>query len=412
MLIFDTRDEGEQIYLAAFMQMAGKYGVGIKYSLDRAALDLGLHLTAPLAPGKKGVTGSRVWFQFKGIGQGKNGLSKEKFDRITHISQSVKLEHLRQWYRYAEPVYLTVYVEAVDKFFAVDVHELVDERWGDSVFKDETFADEKGEVPESVTIHVPKTAEVNESFWRGLRRHRSMRRDGATYQGRPLGHSHDFQARVPQIMEPVLFDDVVGELLTAHRYRLYAIGDAYPIYPGGRAAGDVVSVSIGKLFEPFQYDLYMTRELIPDEDGYRADGQTLKVQGPCAVIIHSSVRTQPDQAVLKELAKALEGRGIRNVLVFINHYMTSIGEIDGKEAFSCFHTYREGFSESSVRCIPLHLEDLGKTLLLTTNVYLEFRERIPWLDEVLNRKLKSGELMIVTPEEYYSRLAERKRLGS
>jgi hypothetical protein len=412
MLILDTRDEGEQIYLAAFMQMASKHGVSIRYSLDRAALDLGLHLTAPFEPGKKSVTSSRVWFQFKGIGQGKNGLSKEKFDEITDISQSVKIEHLRQWYRYAEPVYLTVYVEAIDKFFAVDVHNLVDERWGDNVFKDETFTDDKGKLAESVTIYLPKTAEVDESFWKGLSKHRSMRIDGATYQGRPLGHSHDIQARVPRIMEPVLFDDVIGQLLTMHRYRLYAVGDAYPLYPGGRAAGDIASISIGKLFEPFQYDLYMTRELIPDEDGYREDGQTLKVQGLCAVITHSSVKTKPDPSVLKELAKALEAKGIRKVLVFINHYMSSLGEIDGVKAFSCFHAYREGFSESSVHCIPQQLEDLGKTLLLATSVYMDFRERIPWIDEVLDKKIKTGELTIMTPEEYFRRLAERKILNS
>jgi hypothetical protein len=33
---------------------------------------------------------------------------------------------------------------------------------------------------------------------------------------------------------------------------------------------------------------------------------------------------------------------------------------------------------------------------------MDFRERIPWLDEVLDRKVKTGELKIVTPEEYYS----------
>src|SRR5205085_7855099 len=132
------------------------------------------------------------------------------------------------------------------------------------------------------------------------------------------------------------FEDIVGELLTAHRYRLLGIGDAYKIYPRGHAAGDVVSISIGKLYDPYQYDLYMTRELIPDEDGYREDGQTFKIQGSCAVIIHSSVKSRPDVASLQKLAQGLEAEGVKNLLVFVNHYMTSIGEIDGKKSFNCF----------------------------------------------------------------------------
>src|SRR5947209_10811861 len=288
-LLFDRRDESELVYTDKFLSIAHKHGISVRYATDRAALDLGLHLTVPLNDRFKAVTSTRVWFQFKGIDAGRNGISKERFDEITDIPQSVKIEHLRQWCRYSEPVYLTVYVHAVDKFFAVDIQKVAQDRWGDSVFKDETFANAKGNLQEFVTIHIPKTAEVNEEFWKRLGAHRSMRIDGASFQGRPLAHGHDFQTRVPQIMDPSLFEDIVGELLTAHRYRLLGIGDAYKIYPRGHAAGDVVSISIGKLYDPYQYDLYMTRELIPDEDGYREDGQTFKIQGSCADIIHSSV---------------------------------------------------------------------------------------------------------------------------
>lgn len=97
---------------------------------------------------------------------------------------------------YAEPVYFAVYVEAVDEFFAVDIKQLVDENWGDSVFKDETFVKKAGEPrPDTVSIKIPKTAIVNEQFWERLLKHRSMRIDGVSYRGVPLPHTHDIPRR-------------------------------------------------------------------------------------------------------------------------------------------------------------------------------------------------------------------------
>ena len=321
-LKYDLKDEREQIYTDKFLSLADSHGISIRYTTDRAALDIGLHLTAPLDSRFRDVTEKRIWFQFKGKEDSAGGLTKEKFDQISDISQSVTVEHLRQWYRYAEPVYLTVYVQAVDKFFAVDIKKVIDLRWGDSVFKDETFLDKDGVAQKSVTIYLPKTSEVNAAFWDQLSTHRSMRIDGAFYQGRPLAHDHDFQSRIPQIMDPSLFDDVVGELLIAHRYRIKGYGDTDKIYPEASSAGDKVSLSIGKLYDPYQFDLYLTREIGTDEDGYREDGQTFKVQGPSAVIIHSLVRSRPSRDALEALAKDLAGMGIKNLIVFINHYMT------------------------------------------------------------------------------------------
>lgn len=84
--------------------------------------------------------------------------------------------------------------------------------------------------------------------------------------------------------------------------------------------------------------------------------------------------------------------------------MTSIGEIDGQQAFNCYPAYREGFSESTIRCIPLHLEDLSKNIFLTANVYLNFREEITWLSELYDEKLRTGELRLMSPENYFKEL--------
>jgi hypothetical protein len=396
---FDRKEESEQIYTAKFLSLANRHGIPVRYETDRAKLDLGLHLTAPLDSRFKSITANRVWFQFKSKQDGPNGLTKEKFDKAAHISQAVGVEDLRQWFRYAEPVYLTVYVEAVDKFFAIDIGRYVDERWGDSVFKDETFADETGRGRDWTTVHIPKSCEVNQSFWESLSSHRSMRIDGASYQGQPLAHLHDPQSRIPQIMEPDLYDDLVGSLLVAHDYRVEAWGDAYAFHPEAKPAGDIISISIGKMFQPYQYDLYLTREIGMDADGYREDGQAFRIQGRCAVVIHSSVQTRPNRELLGVLAEALAAEGIKNVLVFVNHYMTGIGRIDGKAAFNCFPEYSQVFGAVGIHCVPQHLEDLGKNISLATNVYLGFRERIPWLDEIVERKIKTGELRVLSSEE-------------
>jgi hypothetical protein len=110
MLLYDTRDESEQTYIAKFIELASVHGIAINYAIDRAALDLGLHLTVPIRPSIKGVTGSRVWFQFKG--KSENSFTRKEFDASSTISQSVGIEHLRQWYRYGEAVYLTVLINA------------------------------------------------------------------------------------------------------------------------------------------------------------------------------------------------------------------------------------------------------------------------------------------------------------
>ena len=404
MLRYDIRDESEQVYLAKFTEQAAAHGIAINYALDRAALDLGVHLTAPMSSKMKGVTAYRVWFQFKG--KATESLTSEALEKKDSISQSVEVEHLRQWYRYSEAVYVVVYVGSVDKFFAVDIQKLISERWGDRVFKDETFSKADGETADYVTIHLDKSKnEVNEEFWDSLSKHRSMRIDLGSYQGKPLGHSRDVQSGLLQMMEPSLFEDTIGQLLVGYKFRPSAIAnDISPIYPDAATAGDKVTLVIGKLFEPFQYDLYLTREILPDETGFREDGQQFRAHGLCAVIIHSDAKSRPDPAGIVELGRFLKSNGIEKLLVFVNHYMTSVSKWDGQVPYNCFPEFRTVFTETGVEAVPLHLEDLGKTILLATNVYLTFREDIIWLDEVARQKIESGEFKVMTPEEYFRAL--------
>ena len=394
----DKRNKFERKYTKKFEERAAEYGIGVEYEEDRAALDYGLHLTVPGDDGDsiEGVTSTRVWFQFKG--QGRKTLTREQFDISDDIAESVEVNHLRQWYRYPEPVYLTVYVEAVDEFFAVDVKQLIEDRWGDSVFKDETFRETMGKMgrvrQKKVTVRIPKTARVDKRFWGRLRAHRSMRIDGAAYRGAPLAHAYDFETRTPLRMEPALYATVIGDLLAAYNYRAKASIDPHPLYPGSDSAGDVLELTTGVMYDPYEFIPYMTRELLGDEEGFREEGQVFKAHGRCAVLIHSNVVSRPDVSRIGVLAEALEQEGIKNLLVFVNHFM--LGQpIVRERGYNCFPEYSQGTAGTDVLCIPQHLEDVGRNILLATTVYTKHRERIPWLDEVLRKKLESGELRLV-----------------
>lgn len=394
----DSRNRFERIYTKKFEERAAEHGIGVGYEEDRAALDYGLHLTIPSGGGEslEGVTCTRVWFQFKG--RGLKTLTREQFDSGDDVSVSVEVDHLRQWYRYPEPVYLTVYVESADDFFAVDVKHLVEERWGDSVFKDETFKETEGRKgrgrQKEITICIPKTARVDERFWGRLRAHRSMRIDGASYRGVPLAHAYDVASKTPLRMEPALYADIISDLLAAHNYRAKASLDPYQVYPGSDSAGDLLTLTTGVMHDPYEYIPYITREVGGDEEGFREEGQAFKAHGRCGVLIHSSVVSRPDVDGIRALAEALAQEGISHLLVFVNHFMLDQA-IAGERGYNCFPEYSRGTAGTGVFCFPQHLEDVGRNILLATTVYTKHMERIPWLDEARIKKLKSGELRVV-----------------
>ncbi|MDT4896710.1 MAG: hypothetical protein QOH25_1787 [Acidobacteriota bacterium] len=396
----DKRNKFERMYTKKFEGLAAEHGIGIEYDEDRAALDYGLHLTItdekdnPL----EGVTSTRVWFQFKG--KSLKTLTLERFNKSVEISEQVEIDHLRQWYRYAEPVYLTIYIEAVDRFYAIDVKQFIDDHWGASIFKDETFKLTKGKKgrgrQKKVTIKIPKTACVDEQFWERLSGHRSMRIDGASYRGVPLPHPYDFRMMIPIRIDPALYTGIIDDLLAAHRYKVKTTQDAYQLYPWSESAGDVLTLTTGVIYDPYEIIPYMTIEMILNEEGFRVDGQTFKIQGPCAVLVHSNVISRPDVNMLMELARVLEEQGIKYLLVFVNHFMLDQPIADEK-AYNCFPEYSNIGGGTEVFCLPQHLEDLGRNILLATNIYLKYMERIPWLGEKLRQKLESGELRIVIP---------------
>lgn len=127
MLVIGNTDAFEQNYMAKFELLAAEHGVFVKYDRDRAARDIGLHLTKDTKTGKK-VTNSLVWFQMKGVMA--TTLTKERFESEKFVNLSMSVEHLRHWFLDKEPTHLVVYIESADKFLVMNLQEYIAKTWG------------------------------------------------------------------------------------------------------------------------------------------------------------------------------------------------------------------------------------------------------------------------------------------
>jgi hypothetical protein len=364
----------ERAYTRKFLDLSGRENVLIKYEQDVAALDLGLHLTA-----QESVTNTRVWFQLKGLHA--STLPSEQFEREGFASRQIKVKHLRVWYESPEPVYLVYYVESLDIFLAEDVRDIVDREWGDELLNPTLFENEDS----LIAVRISRTKIVDADFWANLYRHRSMRTDGRSFRGRPLGHSHDPLTTTPQIMEPSLFEALVDDLLSEHDYRMQEKLDPSSLFSGPSRAGNVATLTCGVLQQKYEIILQATNEFIPDENGFRIEGASDYAFGPCAVLVHSNVSTPPDPVKVVELARELaETRGVNRLLVFVNGYMLTENMRN-----CCFYEYRQAEQGAGLRCMPQHLEDIGFNLCITTNTYHKFRDRITWWGKAVWRKAKT-----------------------
>lgn len=374
-----TEDVFENQYTNKFSYLASPFGVFIEYKKDRAAIDLGLHLTA-----LNQVTNTRVWFQLKGIHE--STLAADKVSKIEWIDYDLKIDHLRAWYMAPEAVYLVVYVESVDAFFAEDIKDIVNRQWGDEILNPSMFRE--GQV--EARVKISKSAQIDESFWKKLYIHRSMRIDGPSFRGRPLGHTHDPLASTLRQMEPELFTEMVNDLLAEHGYRPKDELDANQLFPDGARSGNLASLTCGVLYQKYEIVLQITNEIMPDEDGFRIEGDSDYAHGPCAVLIHSLVKTSPNPADLHDLAEELvKHRGIKRLLVFVNASIYShknrivVTKKDGsfynrRSGSGDLGTYLHTLSKTDLKCRPQHLEDISFSLLTTTNTYHRFRDKVSW----------------------------------
>lgn len=216
-----SADELEERYMAKFANLVAGRGVRIDYRRDVFAVDTGLQFyvegtrTDSRGTERKyfNATTVRVWFQFKGIQE--STLSAADFAAKDSVGVKVKIEHLKFWYASPEPVYLTFYIESVDQFLALDARDLVDATWGQGFYsKMETYEGDE------VTVAIPSDSILTPERLDRMLSHRSMRIDGPSFRGRPLGHRIDPLRSKLAPLPRDLWAALVGAILEAHEYEL------------------------------------------------------------------------------------------------------------------------------------------------------------------------------------------------
>lgn len=344
-------DELEHRYMAKLRGILGAKGLLLDYSLDRAAIDVGVHLWADVE-GKKQVVGARVWFQAKGFHDTTVSIGDyAEAEMIT--TPSLEMDHVRYWYNAPEPVYLVLYIESVDAFLAADVRDLVDRRGGLAKI---AAPDQK-----TTTFKFPKTATLEQALDH-MPRHRSMRIDGPAWRGRPLGHGIDPLRSAFAPMPPELFVDVVSGLLAAHDFRLAGSTDSV------RDSLDVNAPTVlqGRLYLTYEWVLPMTTEFGWDEGSdFRIEGAPFHEQGDVVVVVDPTGIATPE-SLRVDVASLAESIAAERVIVMSNTQFSP----------AQFGQWRVGVQAIGLRCEPQDLGSLTFNVLTTTNVFLTFHDRL------------------------------------
>lgn len=349
----NAEEDFEDLYTAKLKALFAGNGIVIKHKRDRVGIDLGLQLTL-----KGKATHTRVWFQLKG--KHATTLPVEQLRVAETVPIEVELEHLRFWYAAPEAVYIVLYLEATDEFIAEDVRDIVERQWNQKFLQPGTFpASQK-----QVTIHLQKTAKLDQAAISQLLRHRSMRIDGPQWRGGPLGHNLDPLRSALAPLEPVDYVALVESLLKAHGFNTYEHLDPKVLLPDMN--DDEAILLRGRMHHTYEWTHPLFTEFGSDdtEDALRIEGQMLSVQGDCLVLIHSQGDALPkENPAIKAFA---EKHSIERLMVFINKPLVpkTIG------------AYRS--TVEPLQCMPQDLDSLAFNVLTATTVYLDFRDRLSW----------------------------------
>ena len=358
-------EEFEDTYTGKLRLMLVGHGIELQYKRDRAAIDMGLHLTKQDPSGVKRPTTTKVWFQLKG--KHAASLPLEEFQEAETVPVDVKINDLQLWYASPEPVYLVLYVESADVFLAEDVREIVDRQWGEAILNRSTFR--PGQV--EARVHLRTEAILDGKRIELMLSHRSMRIDGPHWRGRPLGHRLDPLRSEIDPLAPKDYRALVERLLDVHRYEGQEELDPSTLLGGISDGSDLASLTRGRMHQTYEWTHPMFTEFGYDpDDRFRIEGTPLYVQGACAVLIHEQVVTHPGTGTgFSELARRLlNEHGVGQLLVFVNQATSLSGQYIG----GCRTAARP------LECMPQDLGSLTFNLLVATIVYLEFREKISW----------------------------------
>jgi hypothetical protein len=354
-------DEFEGLYTEKFRALLRHHGEFVRYERDRAALDIGVHLTDPSASGRR-VSQTRIWFQLKGVH--KETLPIKRFASDPNIEVRVSLDHLRFWFASPEPIYLAVYIEAADTFLVDDVRDLVYLQWGENFLAPGMFPQDQRQV----VIRISTSAVMTADKLMRMRAHQSMRIDRPFFRGRPLGHRLDPLRCLLEMPEPATYVAIVKRLLEVHDYRPAETLDPAALFGERYVEAEQVLLTTGRLHNTFEWVPHMYTQFgWGSADDFRIEGAPQFAQGPVAVLIQGAPHSPPDTDSLRTFAAAMNQQGVDRLLVFGN-----------TDEFGYFGSFFGGLRGTGLTCVPQLLADLAFSLLTATVVYLEFRESITW----------------------------------
>jgi hypothetical protein len=356
MLQVGAPDQFEREYTAKLKALLVPHGQLVAYESDRAALDLGLHLYGRVTSVESLLSHVRVWFQAKGIRA--STLAAHRIAEAESIAVSdLRTDHLLYWFAHPEPVYLVLYVEAIDGFFAEDIRHLVDQRGGLPWLKGLTREQK------TTTLRIPMAATLERAL-QGMPRHRTLRLDGPDFRGRPLGHRFDPLRSELSPLAPEDFTQLVDRLLEAHEFRqtrelnLGAILD--------RDTGQLTA-RVGRLYLTYEWmsPLFTEFGFSPGSE-FRIEAPPNFAHGDVLVVIHSQPIANPrqNQDVIR-LIRELRQEGVGQALVFFN-----APEGDGG-LFGGWRNTLEPLAD-----IPQGLGSLAFNVLTATSIYMEFLDRV------------------------------------
>ena len=350
----------EDQYTRKFQSRFDGQGLLIRYERDRAARDLGVQLTAP---GSLELSNVRIWFQLKGIHA--STLSSDEASARETVPAKVELEDVKNWISAPEAVYLVVYIESQDRFVGEDVRDFVDREFA-SIHGD-GLTHLMGLTQKTIALGVTTHADIDEGTIQSMLRHRSMRIDGPTWRGKPLGHRFDPLRCELGNLEPSLFVEVVEGLLAAYDYQLERRMDAGRLLQGVADGTDEAFLSIGTLHSTYEWIFQMSVEfgMSPGTD-FREEGDILRAQGRIAVLVHSRFGSHPSPAQSSdEVIEELRASGIKKILTIAN----------SAEVLS-LQPYKEIFGD--MYQLPQTQGSLAYSLLTSPMVYMNFQERLQW----------------------------------
>lgn len=352
-------DEFESRYMARLRAILTEHGVTVTYEKDRAAIDTGLHLFIEGPLGRHAVPG-RVWFQAKGKRQ--TSLCLADYSARRDVEIRVPVDHVRFWYAAPEPVYLTIYVEAVDQFIAEDVRDIVDRQWPNG-----SFYSTVPECQKSVTLHVDTSMILNDVRLEAMLAHRSMRIDGPSFRGRPLGHRFDPLRSQISVGSAELWSRLVTRILAVHDFREKYRKDMTPD----------LCACFGRLYQTLEWQSPAFAEYgYGSDDDLRQEPPIFSVHGDVVVILDLSKDrkslTTKERASL-QMTLGTDPGAERAVVVLFNGKERSGTRGVWRSALDDLGAYRQ-----PSRAHLLGLESITSLLLVATLVYLEFAPELSW----------------------------------